>query len=60
MEDYQKLQDEFLEVIKKHDPEEYDDLINCPNGGIVEDHLDHLIEIYGTAENYEKTFKEKE
>ncbi|MBQ8985499.1 hypothetical protein IJ076_03105 [Candidatus Saccharibacteria bacterium] len=58
MDEYQKKQDEFLEVIKKYDPEEYDDLMNCPNGGIVEDHLDHLIKTYGTAEAYEKTFKD--
>lgn len=57
MEKYQK---EFLEVIKKYDPEDYKDLMSCPNGGVVEDHLDYLAEKYGTAENYAKALEKAE
>ena len=46
--------DKLLAVIKKYDPEEYKELMNVPYGGIVEDHLDAILEQYGSAENYEK------
>lgn len=52
-----EYQEKLLELIKKYDPEEYEDLMNCPYGGIVEDHLDFLAEKYPTLEEFEKVMQ---
>ena len=51
-----KYHKQLLEVIKKHDPEEYENLMNNPYGGIVEDHLDALAEQFPTIEEFEKSY----
>lgn len=51
---------QLLEVIKEHDPEEYNDLMSNPYGGIVEDHLDALAEQFPTIEAFEKSYTDKE
>ena len=54
----EKYQEDILAVIKKYDPEDYKRLMACPNGGIVEDHLDYIAHKYGSAKEYEKVLKE--
>ena len=53
MEEYEK----YLKVIKKYNPSEYNDLMNNPYGGIVEDHLDAIMEQYPEIEDFEKALK---
>lgn len=48
----------LLKIIKRYDPEEYNDLMNCPYGGIVEDHLDHLAKSFSTLEEFEEAMKQ--
>lgn len=53
-----ELYTKYLEIIKKYDPEEYNGLMNCSYGGIVEDHLDHLIEQFPDIKDFEKAMQE--
>ena len=53
----EKYQQEILDVIKEYDPEDYKSLMACPNGGIVEDHLDYIAQKYGSAKEYAKVLK---
>lgn len=54
MEEYEK----YLAIIKKYRPSEYKDLMNNPYGGIVEDHLDAIIEQYPNPKDFEKALKD--
>lgn len=54
-----KYHERLLEVIKKYDHEEYKDLMDCPYGGIVEDHLDALAEQFPNIKDFEEVMKKK-
>ena len=50
-----KYHEELLAVIKKYDPEEYEELIHGDKVA-VEDHLDALAEQFPTIEEFEKSY----